>query len=102
MLDVARGLEDIVRNNSIHAAAVVISDRPLTEIVPVQLVEDRLARPCATAAATETATARAEGGKAKREYKAVTQYSMGPIEEIGLLKMDFLGIAHARRARERG
>src|SRR5262249_18286766 len=31
-------------------------------------------------------------GKAERVYKTVTQYSMGPIEEIGLLKMDFLGL----------
>ncbi len=36
IIDVARGLEGIVRNNSIHAAAVVISDRPLTDIVPLQ------------------------------------------------------------------
>ena len=41
ILDVARGLEGIVRNNSIHAAAVVIADRPLAEIVPLQLAEDR-------------------------------------------------------------
>ena len=41
VVDVARGLEGIVRNNSIHAAAVVIADRPLTEIVPLQLAEDR-------------------------------------------------------------
>ena len=53
-----------MRNNSIHAAAVVIADRPLTDIVPLQMAED----------------------------KAVTQYSMKPIEEIGLLKMDFLGL----------
>src|SRR5262245_57330150 len=37
IIDVARGLEGIVRNSSIHAAAVVIADRPLTEIVPLQL-----------------------------------------------------------------
>src|SRR5439155_18733619 len=36
ILDVARGLEGIVRNSSIHAAAVVIADRPLAEIVPLQ------------------------------------------------------------------
>ncbi len=41
ILDVARGLEGIVRNNSIHAAAVVIADRPLAEIVPLQLADDR-------------------------------------------------------------
>ena len=43
ILDVAQGLEGIIRNNSIHAAAVVIADRPLQEIVPLQLAEDRSA-----------------------------------------------------------
>jgi DNA polymerase-3 subunit alpha len=81
ILDVAQGLEGIVRNNSIHAAAVVIADRPLAEIVPLQLAEDR-------AGGTE----RGADGKPERSYKIVTQYSMGPIEEIGLLKMDFLGL----------
>ena len=81
IVDVARGLEGIVRNNSIHAAAVVIADRPLDEIVPLQLAEDR------------GATAeKGPNGKPARQYKIVTQYSMGPIEEIGLLKMDFLGL----------
>jgi DNA polymerase III subunit alpha len=81
IVDVARGLEGIVRNNSIHAAAVVIADRPLDEIVPLQLAEDR-------AAPAE----KGPNGKPQRSYKVVTQYSMGPIEEIGLLKMDFLGL----------
>jgi DNA polymerase III subunit alpha len=81
IVDVARGLEGIVRNNSIHAAAVVIADRPLDEIVPLQLAEDR-------AAPAE----KGSNGKPQRAYKVVTQYSMGPIEEIGLLKMDFLGL----------
>jgi DNA polymerase-3 subunit alpha len=80
IIDVAQGLEGIIRNNSIHAAAVVIADRPLQEIVPLQLAEDR------------SATAGGTGGKGERQYKVVTQYSMGPIEEIGLLKMDFLGL----------
>jgi DNA polymerase III subunit alpha len=80
IIDTAQGLEGIVRNHSIHAAAVVIADRPLQEIVPLQLAEDRGA-------------ANGNGnGKAERAYKTVTQYSMGPIEEIGLLKMDFLGL----------
>ena len=80
ILDTAQGLEGIVRNHSIHAAAVVIADRPLQEIVPLQLAEDR-------------AGGNGNGnGKAERAYKTVTQYSMGPIEEIGLLKMDFLGL----------
>jgi DNA polymerase III subunit alpha len=82
VIDVARGLEDIVRNNSIHAAAVVIADRPLTDIVPLQLAEDR--------GVVETSADK--DAKPERVYKTVTQYSMGPIEEIGLLKMDFLGL----------
>ena len=84
IIDVAQGLEGIIRNNSIHAAAVVIADRPLQEIVPLQLAEDRSA-PAATGNGNGS-------GKAERQYKIVTQYSMGPIEEIGLLKMDFLGL----------
>ncbi len=82
IIDVAQGLEGIIRNNSIHAAAVVIADRPLQEIVPLQLAEDRSA----------PAAAANGGSKPERQYKIVTQYSMGPIEEIGLLKMDFLGL----------
>ena len=76
IIDTAKGLEGIVRNSSIHAAAVVIADRPLTDIVPLQLAEDR--------------TGGGENGE--RSYRTVTQYSMKPIEEIGLLKMDFLGL----------
>ncbi len=74
ILDVAQGLEGIVRNSSIHAAAVVIADRPLTDIVPLQLAD----------AGT--------GENGERSYRTVTQFSMKPIEEIGLLKMDFLGL----------
>jgi DNA polymerase-3 subunit alpha len=75
IVDVAQGLEGIVRNNSIHAAAVVIADRPLTDIVPLQLAD---------------ANTTDENGN--RVYRTVTQYSMKPVEEIGLLKMDFLGL----------
>jgi DNA polymerase-3 subunit alpha len=76
IIEVAKGLEGIVRNSSIHAAAVVIADRPLTDIVPLQLAEDRSA----------------SSGESERAYRTVTQYPMKPIEEIGLLKMDFLGL----------
>ena len=74
IVDVARGLEGIVRNASIHAAAVVISDRPLTDIVPLQLADAGV------------------GEDGEKVYRTVTQFSMKPIEEIGLLKMDFLGL----------
>jgi DNA polymerase-3 subunit alpha len=85
IIDVAQGLEGIIRNNSIHAAAVVIADRPLHEIVPLQLAEDK--------SAPAGGNGNGNGsGKPERQYKIVTQYSMGPIEEIGLLKMDFLGL----------
>jgi DNA polymerase-3 subunit alpha len=76
IIEVARGLEGIVRNSSIHAAAVVIADRPLTDIVPLQLAEDK----------------NASAAEGERAYRTVTQYPMKPIEEIGLLKMDFLGL----------
>jgi len=75
IVDVAKGLEGIVRNSSIHAAAVVIADRPLTDIVPLQLAD--------------SGTTDAEGN---RIYRTVTQFSMKPVEELGLLKMDFLGL----------
>ena len=81
VIDTARGLEGKIRNTSIHAAAVVISGRPLKEIVPLQLVEDKSA-----------AAAKDENGKPIKQYKTVTQYSMNPVEEMGLLKMDFLGL----------
>ena len=77
IIDTAKGLEGIVRNSSIHAAAVVIADRPLTDIVPLQLAEDKTG---------------GAGENGERSYRTVTQYSMKPIEEIGLLKMDFLGL----------
>jgi DNA polymerase-3 subunit alpha len=74
IVDLAKGLEGIVRNSSIHAAAVVIADRPLTDIVPLQLADA------------------GNGEDGERAYRTVTQFSMKPIEEIGLLKMDFLGL----------
>ena len=61
IVDVAQGLEGIVRNSSIHAAAVVIADRPLTDIVPLQLAD----------AGTD------ENGE--RQFRTVTQFSMEPI-----------------------
>ncbi len=76
IIDTAQGLEGIVRNAGIHAAAVVIADRPLTDLVPLSLAEVK-------GRVNDDGT---------RAYKTITQYSMGPIEEIGLLKMDFLGL----------
>ncbi|HXS44812.1 MAG TPA: DNA polymerase III subunit alpha [Solirubrobacteraceae bacterium] len=79
IIDVARGLEGIVRNSSIHAAAVVIAGMPLTDIVPLQLAD--------------SAPGNGNGnGDGERDLRLVTQFSMKPIEDVGLLKMDFLGL----------
>jgi len=65
LLDTARKLEGLVRNAGVHAAGVVISPRPLTELVPLH--------------------------KTKND-EIVTAYDMVAIEKMGLLKMDFLGL----------
>jgi DNA polymerase-3 subunit alpha len=74
IVEVAQGLEGIARNSSIHAAAVVIADRPLTDIVPLQIAEAGV------------------GADGEKVFRVVTQFTMKPIEQIGLLKMDFLGL----------
>jgi DNA polymerase-3 subunit alpha len=66
IVDLAKPLEGLVRQDSIHAAGVVISDRPLVDVVPVQQ--------------------KGEG------QEVVTQFAMGDVEALGLLKMDFLGL----------
>lgn len=63
--DYATVLEGLSRNAGIHAAGVVIGDRPLDEFIPL----------CR--------------GK---ENEIVTQYAMGPLTDLGMLKMDFLGL----------
>jgi DNA polymerase-3 subunit alpha len=72
VVDVAKGLEGLRRQDGIHAAAVVISNDPLTDHLPVQ----RKPEP---------------GGRAE-DAPIVTQYEMHAVEELGLLKMDFLGL----------
>lgn len=68
-LDIAKRLEGVVRHASMHAAGVVISKKELTEYLPLQKAT-------------------------KGDIATVTQYSMNPIEHLGLLKMDFLGLAN--------
>jgi DNA polymerase-3 subunit alpha len=72
VVDVARGLEGLRRQDGIHAAAVVITHEPLTEYLPIQR--------------------KPEAGKPVEEAPIVTQYEMHGVEELGLLKMDFLGL----------
>jgi DNA polymerase-3 subunit alpha len=72
VIDVARGLEGLRRQDGIHAAAVVISADPLTEYLPIQR--------------------KPEPGGPPDAAPIVTQYEMHGVEELGLLKMDFLGL----------
>jgi DNA polymerase-3 subunit alpha len=65
LIDTAFVLEDLTRNSSVHAAGVVIGDQPLVNVLPL---------------------------KRDEEGSTVTQYAMGPVGELGLLKMDFLGL----------
>lgn len=64
LIDVSKDLEGLPRHSSTHAAGVVIASKPLVEYVPLQ----------------------------KNEEMIVTQFGMTTLEELGLLKMDFLGL----------
>ena len=64
LIDTARSLEGMPRNSSTHAAGVVITANPVCSYVPLSRNDDTI----------------------------VTQYTMTTIEELGLLKMDFLGL----------
>ena len=66
IVDSARGLEGLRRQDSIHAAAVVIAPEPMTNIVPIQ--------------------------RKGEDAEIVTQFEMHGVEDLGLLKMDFLGL----------
>jgi len=66
IVDLAQPLEGLVRQDSIHAAGVVIGARPLIEVVPLQ--------------------------QKGADQEVVTQFSMKNVEALGLLKVDFLGL----------
>jgi DNA polymerase III subunit alpha len=68
LLDLARQLEGVARNASTHAAGVVISREPLTELMPLQ--------------------------RATNSDALMTQYEMHGVEALGLLKFDFLGLSN--------
>ncbi len=64
LIDVAKSIEGMPRHITIHAAGVVITDKPVSEYVPLSKSDDAV----------------------------VTQFTMTTLEELGLLKMDFLGL----------
>lgn len=67
LIDLAKKLEGVVRHTSVHAAGVIIADKPLVNYTPLQIAS-------------------------KGDISYVSQYSMFPIEKLGLLKIDFLGL----------
>src|SRR5688500_18463459 len=71
LIDIATRMEGTVRNAGTHAAGVVISDQPLIEYLPLH-------RPTSNAEETP--------------IKTVTQFEMGILDSLGMLKVDFLGL----------
>lgn len=72
VIDIAEKMEGTVRNAGTHAAGVVISDKPIIEYLPLH-------RPTSNAEETP--------------IKAVTQFEMGILDTLGMLKVDFLGLS---------
>ncbi len=70
LLDFGKRLEGLARSAGTHAAGVVIADRPLQDLVPLQKLPN----------------------KDKDKEVISTQWNMGDVEKAGLLKMDFLGL----------
>jgi len=71
VIDIAEKMEGTVRNAGTHAAGVVISDKPITEYLPLH-------RPTSNSEDTP--------------IKSVTQFEMGILDSLGMLKVDFLGL----------
>ncbi len=76
LIDIARKLEGTNRNAGTHAAGVVIANGPLSDYVPLQRVVRK----------------GEDAGSRSGEAVVTTQWVMGDLEKVGLLKMDFLGL----------
>jgi DNA polymerase-3 subunit alpha len=76
LIDIARKLEGTNRNAGTHAAGVVIANGALTDYVPLHRVVRK----------------GEEGGSKRDEAVITTQWTMGDLEKVGMLKMDFLGL----------
>ena len=72
LIDTAARMEGVVRNAGTHAAGVVISDKPLSEYLPLH---------------------RPTNNSEETPIKTVTQFEMGILEKLKMLKVDFLGLA---------
>ncbi len=78
VLDTASNIEGLARHASQHAAGVVITPVPITDLVPISRIKP------SAGSASESASAVSQ---------TVTQFTMEPIEKLGLVKMDFLGLS---------
>ncbi len=76
LIDIARKLEGTNRNAGTHAAGVVIANGPLSDYVPLQRVVRK----------------GEDAGSRSNEAVVTTQWVMGDLEKVGMLKMDFLGL----------
>jgi DNA polymerase-3 subunit alpha len=76
LIDIARKLEGTNRNAGTHAAGVVIANGPLIDYVPLQRIVRK----------------GTDAGRKQDEAVVTTQWVMGDLEKVGLLKMDFLGL----------
>jgi DNA polymerase-3 subunit alpha len=72
LMDTALSIEGMPRHGSVHAAGMVVTREPVIEFVPIQ----------------------------KTDNAVVTQYAMGNLEDLGLLKMDFLGLRYLTAVHE--
>lgn len=77
VIDIARQLEGMPRQTSVHACGVVISDQPIKNYMPMAMVKDTKAE---------------DKGLPKDSRMLCTQVTMSEVEELGCLKMDFLGL----------
>src|SRR4051812_13284779 len=80
LVDLSSRIEGISRHMSVHAAGVVIAPGPLSDYVPVCV------------APTNRVRSDVAGGPTEGEESIITQYEMGALEKVGMLKMDMLGL----------
>ncbi|MDR2180942.1 MAG: DNA polymerase III subunit alpha [Synergistaceae bacterium] len=84
VIKVAEKIEGLARHPSQHAAGVVITPVPVTDLVPIRRIKGTDAGTSASGAA---------GMNVLDISQTVTQFTMEPIEKLGLVKMDFLGLS---------
>ncbi len=94
LIDYARNLEGVARHASIHAAAVIVTDKPLTEYLPIMRPPRSVGNGEKKEEKKEDKRNEGEEEETKKLVAAsVTQFEFPICESIGLLKIDFLGLS---------